>query len=41
MALKNRDAFKALELAVEKYKKIAAIWKKEYLEDGTSYWTSG
>ena len=37
----RKDAFKALELAVEKYKKTAEIWKKEYLRDGTSYWVSG
>ena len=34
----RRDAFQALEEAVERYKKKAEIWKKEYLGDGTSYW---
>ena len=37
----RKDAFKALESAVENYKKRAEIWKKEYLEDGTSSWLSG
>lgn len=36
----RRDAFQALEEAVERYKKNAEIWKKEYLEDGSSYWIS-
>lgn len=35
----RKDAFQALEV-VERYKKEAAIWKKEYLEDGKSYWIS-
>ena len=34
------DAFQALEEAVERYKKNAEIWKKEYLEDGSCYWIS-
>jgi len=36
----RKDVFQALEEAVERYKKEAAVWKKEYLEDGTSHWTS-
>jgi molybdopterin synthase catalytic subunit len=36
----RRDAFQALEEAVERYKKNAEIWKKEYLEDGSCYWIS-
>lgn len=36
----RKDAFRALEEAVERYKKEATIWKKEYLKDGTSYWAS-
>jgi len=36
----RRDVFQALEKAVEGYKKKAAIWKKEYLSDGSSHWTS-
>lgn len=36
----RKDAFRALEEAVERYKKEATIWKKEYLKDGTSYWVS-
>ena len=36
----RKDVFKALEEAVERYKKEAALWKKEYLKDGTSYWIS-
>ncbi len=34
------DAFQILEEAVERYKKEATIWKKEYLRDGTSHWVS-
>ncbi|MFH0748326.1 MAG: molybdenum cofactor biosynthesis protein MoaE [Candidatus Bathyarchaeota archaeon] len=34
------DAFQALEHAVDQYKQIAEIWKKEYLDDGTSFWVS-
>lgn len=36
----RKDAFQALEEAVDRYKKKAEIWKKEYLKDGTSYWIS-
>lgn len=36
----RKDAFQALEEAVERYKKEATIWKKEYLKDGTSHWVS-
>ena len=36
----RKDAFQALEEAVNRYKKRAEIWKKEYLKDGTSYWIS-
>lgn len=34
------DAFQAIEEAVNRYKKEAALWKKEYLEDDSSYWIS-
>ncbi len=34
------DVFRTLEEAVEEYKKKAAIWKKEYLKDGSSHWTT-
>ncbi|MCJ7761577.1 molybdenum cofactor biosynthesis protein MoaE, partial [Candidatus Bathyarchaeota archaeon] len=36
----RKDVFQALEEAVESYKKMAAIWKKEYLKDGSSHWAS-
>ena len=36
----RKDAFQALEEAVERYKTEATIWKKEYLRDGTSRWIS-
>jgi molybdopterin synthase catalytic subunit len=36
----RKDVFQTLRLAVERYKKEAAIWKKEYLKNGTSYWTA-
>jgi molybdopterin synthase catalytic subunit len=34
------DVFPALSEAVERYKKKAPIWKKEYLESGKSRWLS-
>jgi molybdopterin synthase catalytic subunit len=34
------DVFPALKEAVERYKKDAPIWKKEYLESGKAYWFS-
>ena len=34
----RRDVFPTLVEAVERYKHEAAIWKKEYLKDGTSHW---
>jgi molybdopterin synthase catalytic subunit len=34
------DVFLALRDAVERYKKEAPIWKKEYLESGKTYWVS-
>ena len=34
------DVFPTLREAVERYKKEAPIWKKEYLESGKSYWVS-
>ncbi|MFQ6124762.1 MAG: molybdenum cofactor biosynthesis protein MoaE [Candidatus Heimdallarchaeota archaeon] len=34
------EAFPALREAVERYKKEAAIWKKEYLATGEAYWTT-
>jgi len=36
----RKESFEALEEAVERYKKEVAIWKKEYLENGSSYWVS-
>ncbi len=36
----RKDAFQALEDAVERYKKEASIWKKEYLKNGSSRWVS-
>ena len=36
----RRNVFQVLEEAVERYKKEATIWKKEYLKDGTSHWIS-
>ena len=36
----RRDTFQALEEAVERYKKEVAIWKKEYLKDGSSSWVT-
>ena len=36
----RKEVFPILVEAVEKYKHEAAIWKKEYLKDGTSYWIS-
>ena len=40
MGKSRNDAFETLKQAVELYKKKAEIWKKEYLNDGTSYWIS-
>jgi len=34
------DVFPVLREAVERYKKEAPIWKKEYLESGKSNWVS-
>lgn len=34
------DVFPVLREAVERYKKEAPIWKKEYLENGKSNWVS-
>lgn len=36
----RKDAFPVLIEAVERYKHEAPIWKKEYLKDGSSHWTS-
>lgn len=39
VASKSRyEAYKALEEAVERYKKEPPIWKKEVYEDGSSAW---
>lgn len=39
VASSHRDeGFKALRLAVEKYKQEIAVWKKEYFLDGSSEW---
>ena len=34
----REEGFKALRLAVEKYKKEIAVWKKEVFSDGSSEW---
>ena len=34
----RKDAFQTLIEAVERYKHETAIWKKEYLKDGTTQW---
>ena len=34
----REEGFKALRLAVEKYKKEIAVWKKEMFLDGSSEW---
>jgi len=34
----RKVVFSTLIEAVERYKREAAIWKKEYLKDGTSHW---
>ncbi len=34
----REEGFKALKLAVEKYKKEIAVWKKEVFSDGSSEW---
>lgn len=36
----RKDVFHTLKLAVERYKKEAAIWKKEYLKNGAAYWVA-
>ena len=36
----RRDVFPTLVEAVERYKHEAAIWKKEYLKDGSSRWVT-
>jgi len=38
LADSREHAFSAAREAVERYKKEAAVWKKEYLADGTSQW---
>jgi len=38
LADSRRNAFSAAEEAVEAYKKRVAVWKKEYLKNGSSYW---
>ena len=40
MGASRRDTLRTLEEAIERYKKEAAIWKREHLKDGTSYWTA-
>ena len=37
----REDAFKAAEEAVSQLKRKVAIWKKEVLRSGRSYWVSG
>lgn len=34
----RKDVFQALIEAVERYKREAAIWKKEHLKGGEAYW---
>lgn len=36
----RKDVFPTVIEAVERYKHEAPIWKKEYLEEGGSYWVS-
>ncbi|MFQ6075183.1 MAG: molybdenum cofactor biosynthesis protein MoaE [Candidatus Bathyarchaeia archaeon] len=36
----RKDVFPTLIEAVERYKREAAIWKKEHLKDGEAYWVS-
>jgi molybdopterin synthase catalytic subunit len=38
LADSRENAFSTAREAVERYKKEAAVWKKEYLADGTSQW---
>ena len=38
LADSRRNAFSTAQEAVECYKKEVAVWKKEYLKDGSSYW---
>ena len=38
LADSRENAFKTAREAVERYKKETAVWKKEYLSDGTSDW---
>jgi len=40
LADSRENAFSTAREAVERYKKEAAVWKKEYLADGTSQWIS-
>jgi molybdopterin synthase catalytic subunit len=41
LADSRENAFITAREAVERYKKEAAVWKKEYLDDGTSKWVEG
>ena len=38
LADSRRNAFSTAQEAVERYKKEVAVWKKEYLRNGSSYW---
>ena len=38
LADSRKTAFTTAQEAVERYKKEVAVWKKEYLKDGSSYW---
>ena len=38
LADSRRNAFSTAQEAVERYKKEVAVWKKEYLKNGSSYW---
>ena len=38
LADSRKNAFSTAREAVERYKKEVAVWKKEYLKDGSSYW---
>jgi molybdopterin synthase catalytic subunit len=40
LADSRNNAFSTSQEAVERYKKEAAIWKKEYLKDGSSHWVT-
>ena len=40
LADSRKNAFATAQEAVERYKKEVAIWKREFLRDGTSHWVT-